>query len=96
MAHSLWVSFAIRNAERSPASPSNHIFFMAASMAHRSQRLLRTRKSSQALFARRLSTLAQFACLVFTFMDRPFIDKNLDSGSVQVILSTEVFMLTSK
>ncbi len=48
------------------------------------------------LIARSLMTLDEFAPLVFTFMDRRFIDKTLDSGSVQVILSTQVFTLTSK
>ena len=48
------------------------------------------------IIARSLMILAEFGPLVFTCMDRPFIDKTLDSGSVQVILSTQVFMLTSK
>jgi len=34
--------------------------------------------------------------MVFTFMDRRFIDKTLDSERREVILSPQVFMLTSK
>ncbi len=98
MAHSLWVSFAIRNAERSPASPSNHMFFMAASLAHRSQSPLRASQkfASVSLIARSLIALDEFAPLGFTFIERPFIDKTLDSERHEVIPSTQVFMLTSK
>jgi len=98
MAHSLWVSFAIRNAERSPASPSNHIFFMVASMAHGSQSPLRHQQmvASVSLFARRLNTLAESAILVVTFFDGRFIDKTLDSKRPEVIPSTQVFTLTSE
>jgi hypothetical protein len=96
MAHSLWVSFAIRNAERSPA-PSNHIFFMAAPMAYRSQSPLRTSQkfASVSLIARRLNTLAESAILVVIFFDGRFIDKTLDSKRPEVIPSTQVFTLTS-
>ena len=48
------------------------------------------------MIARSLIALDEFAPLGFTFIERPFIDKTLDSERREVILSTQVFMLTSK
>ena len=48
------------------------------------------------MIARSLIALDEFAPLGFTFIDRPFIDKTLDSERHEVIPSTQVFMLTSK
>jgi hypothetical protein len=89
--------FAIGSPERSLCISFESYPLHASSVTHRSQVLRPLGWSATvSLIARSLIALDDFAALALAVMDRPFIDKTLDSGGGEVIPSTQVFTLTSK